>query len=205
MEARLTTKEAIELRRSIRKFKPDPVPDEDIRELLEAARLAPSSCNAQPWRFKVVKDPETKTKLAQASFNQNFIAQAPVVIICCADIQANLEGSIDGLQVLGETGALDEKMVDFLADRITSLSSGTPEQVGPRIAFSVAISIEHIILRALDFGLGTCCVRGFQPDKIKELFGWGENIIIVALLPLGYPAQSPKPRSRLPLNQIIIE
>ncbi len=52
----LTVKEAIEQRRSVRKFKPDPVPAEDITELLNAARLAPSGCNAQPWRFKIVTE-----------------------------------------------------------------------------------------------------------------------------------------------------
>jgi nitroreductase len=51
----LTTKEAIEKRRSIRKFKPDPVPEEHIMALLDSARLAPSGSNAQPWRFKVVR------------------------------------------------------------------------------------------------------------------------------------------------------
>ena len=59
----LTTKEAIEKRRSIRKFKADPIPEEYILELIESARLAPSGCNAQPWRFKIVKDGITKAKL----------------------------------------------------------------------------------------------------------------------------------------------
>lgn len=56
----LTTKEAIEQRRSIRKFKPDAIPQEILLELIDAARLAPSGGNVQPWRFKIVTDPETK-------------------------------------------------------------------------------------------------------------------------------------------------
>jgi len=82
----LTTKEAIEQRRSIRKFKPDTVPEEIIDALLDSARLAPSGCNAQPWRFKVVKDDETKHRLAQAAYDQPFTAAAPVVLVCCEDI-----------------------------------------------------------------------------------------------------------------------
>jgi nitroreductase len=77
----LTTKEAIEKRRSIRKYKPDPVPDEAVKELLHAARLAPSGCNAQPWRFKIVKEPDVKARLAQAAYKQMFIAEAPVVMV----------------------------------------------------------------------------------------------------------------------------
>ena len=58
----LTTKEAIEKRRSIRKYKADSIPDEYVRELLDSARLAPSGCNAQPWRFKIVKESDVKAK-----------------------------------------------------------------------------------------------------------------------------------------------
>ena len=82
----LTTKEAIEKRRSIRKFKPDAIPEEYINELLNAARLAPSGSNAQPWRFKIVKDEETKLKLAHAAHNQLFIGgiwMSPVTPTCC--------------------------------------------------------------------------------------------------------------------------
>ncbi|MCG6537539.1 MAG: nitroreductase family protein, partial [Syntrophales bacterium LBB04] len=79
----LTTKEAIEKRRSIRKFKPDPIPEEHIMALLDSARLAPSGSNSQPWRFKVVRDRETRLQLAQASYKQSFIAEASIVFVCC--------------------------------------------------------------------------------------------------------------------------
>ena len=59
----LTVMEAIQQRRSIRKFKPDPVPDELITQMLEAARLAPSGTNRQPWRFQVIKDQDLKEKM----------------------------------------------------------------------------------------------------------------------------------------------
>jgi nitroreductase len=91
-ERPLTTKEAIGLRRSIRKFRREPAPDEQIKALPNAARLSPSGCNAQPWRFKLVKDEETKKKLAEAAYGQLFIAEAPIVIVCCGDIRGYLEG-----------------------------------------------------------------------------------------------------------------
>ena len=93
----LTTKEAIEKRRSIRKFKPDPIPEEHITALIDAARLAPSGCNAQPWRFKVVQDSETKRKLAQAAYDQSFLARAPVVLVWCADEEGYLKGTVSGI------------------------------------------------------------------------------------------------------------
>jgi nitroreductase len=87
----LPTKDAIEKRRSIRKFKRKPVPDEQIMALIEAARLAPSASNTQPWRFKIVSDDDTKAKLAEAAYHQSFVAQAPVVLVCCADLQGYFE------------------------------------------------------------------------------------------------------------------
>jgi nitroreductase len=75
--------EAIRTRRSIRTYKPTPIPEDALKEVLNAARLAPSADNAQPWKMVVVRDEQTKRKLAAASNGQKFIAQAPVVIVAC--------------------------------------------------------------------------------------------------------------------------
>ena len=72
--------EAIKKRRSVRSYKPDLIPEESLKKILEAARLAPSAHNAQEWKFIVVKDTQKKKKLAEAALNQDFIAEAPVVI-----------------------------------------------------------------------------------------------------------------------------
>ncbi|MFA5383083.1 MAG: nitroreductase family protein [Eubacteriales bacterium] len=199
----LTTKEAIEQRRSIRKFRPDAVPRDQINALLDSARLAPSACNAQPWRFKVVTDEATRQKLAQAAFNQSFIAGAPVVFVCCVDIKGYLDGSVSRTQDLGKIKAVDEYVVEVVLDRINNVSKMNFEEIGVRIALNAAIAIEHIVLRALDFGLGTCWVRLFEEKKIKSIFGWGKNISVVSLLPAGYPAEFPPPRKRLSLDDIL--
>ena len=201
----LNTKEAIEKRRSIRKYKPDSIPDEDIRELLNSARLAPSGSNAQPWRFKIVKEADVKAKLAEAAYEQSFIAQAPVIIVCCADIQGYLDGTISGAQDLGKIGAIEDRIVTILQGKTKNLKTIDRDELGPRIAANVAIAIEHIILRALDFGLGSCWVRLIDEQKVKELFRWSDNIYVVALLPIGYPAESPEARKRLELDEILID
>jgi len=201
----LSTKEAMSRRRSIRKFKPDPVPEECITALLESARLAPSGCNAQPWRFKVVRDPDKRLLLAQAAHNQMFIAEAPVVIVCCADVQGYLDGSVSGIQDLGKIGAVEDQVVKVLVKNIGQLRTYSVEQLGARIAANVAIAIEHMVLRALDFGLGTCWIRFLDAERIKQMFGWGEKIFVVALLPVGYPAEAPAPRKRLPMEALLID
>lgn len=201
----LSTKEAIEQRRSIRKFKSKPIPDEIIMELIDAARLAPSGSNAQPWRFKIVKDKTTKKKLVDAAYQQDFIQQAPVVLVCCADIEGYLDGTISGAQDLGKTGAVKSGIVNFLVERANTLRAESVEQMGPRLAANVAIAIEHIALRALDFDLGSCWVRMIEGQKVKDIFGWGDNTYIVALMPIGYPVEAPPPRKRLELEEILIE
>ncbi|MGO9117520.1 MAG: nitroreductase family protein [Desulfomonilaceae bacterium] len=201
----LTTKEAIEKRRSIRKFKAESVPDEHITELLAAARLAPSGSNAQPWRFKIVRDEETKARLAYAAYDQLFIAKAPVVIVCCADIKGYLDGTVSGVQDLGKIGAVEDRIVRIIIDRAGQMKSYTVDQIGPLLALNVAIAVEHIILRALDFGLGTCWIRLFDGETVRNIFGWDDNISVVALLPVGFPDESPEPRKRLPVEALLIK
>jgi nitroreductase len=201
----LTTKESIEKRRSIRKFKPDPIPNEHLRELLNSARLAPSGCNAQPWRFKIVKESDVKAKLAEAAYDQAFIGQAPVVIVCCADIRGYLDGTVSGAQDLGKIGAVEDRIVTILQGKAKDLETVERNELAPRIAANVAIAIEHIVLRALDFGLGSCWIRLIDEQKVRELFGWSDNIYVVALLPIGYPAEFPKERKRLELDEILID
>ena len=74
---------AMKTRRSIRKFKPTPIPSDVIQKILSAARLAPSANNAQPWKFIIVRDEDLKIKLTQACNNKKWIAEAPVVIVAC--------------------------------------------------------------------------------------------------------------------------
>ena len=73
----------IKTRRSVRAYTDKPIPEDVLRRVLEAARLAPSACNFQPWRFVVVKDAAARSQLATLAHNQQFIAKAPVVIVCC--------------------------------------------------------------------------------------------------------------------------
>jgi len=76
--------DVIKTRRSVRSYKPDPIPDDVLKRVLDAARIAPSGSNRQPWKFIVVKDEETKKKLVPACHNQSWMAEAPLIIVACA-------------------------------------------------------------------------------------------------------------------------
>jgi nitroreductase len=84
--------EAIKGRRSIRLFTNQPVSEEEVKTLIDAARHSPSAGNIQPWEFIIVKKAEIKRKLAVAALNQIFIEQAPVVIVVCANTDVSESG-----------------------------------------------------------------------------------------------------------------
>jgi nitroreductase len=80
----MKVREAIEKRRSIRAYEDKPIPEEKLKKVLEAARLAPSASNRQSWKFVVVRDVESRKKLARAAGNESFVSEAPVVIAAVA-------------------------------------------------------------------------------------------------------------------------
>lgn len=86
----MNTYDAIKTRRSVRSYSSQPVDDATLDRILEAARLAPSASNRQEWRFVVVRDPATRMKMMAAASGQKFVAQAPVVIACCAETDGHI-------------------------------------------------------------------------------------------------------------------
>ena len=159
--------EAIKNRYSCRAYKPNLVPEEKLKKVLEAARLAPSAHNEQEWKFVVVRDAEKRNRLSEAA-GQSFIAEAPVVIVAVA---------------------LEPEEV---------MSSGVPNY-----AVDLAIAVDHMTLAAVEEGLGTCWVGAFSQEKVKKVLGIPERYKVVILLPLGFPANKPKPKLRKKLEEIV--
>ncbi|MCW4043524.1 MAG: nitroreductase family protein [Candidatus Bathyarchaeota archaeon] len=198
--------EAIQKRRSIRKFKTTPLTSEQINNLLEAARLAPSGCNVQPWRFIVVNDTQLKTKLSEASFDQLFIKDAPVVIVCCSDLHSWKESKEKTQELLNRADInLGEKCEKALMERVEKATADSTHERIPSALLNVAIAIEHIVLTAVELGLGSCWVRLFDEKKVKQILKLPEYVFVVALLPIGIPDEDPPTRPRLPLSKIILQ
>lgn len=194
--------EAIQQRRSIRKFKEDVVPIDLIHNLIEAASLAPSSCNSQPWRFKIVYDQTQKDSLIKATFNQHFISKASAIIVCCADISKYKEDSFAGIAALKEADYIDDSLYTTLNNRLESFQVN--ESIF-EIIFNVAIAIENIMLRAVELNLGCCWVGLINEQMVKKFLGLSENLVVVSLVAVGFPAESPDPRRRLPINDLILK
>ncbi len=198
--------DAIRKRRAIRKYKPEPVPQAMLTQLLEAARLAPSGVNAQPWKFKVVTDPAEREKLFKATKNQFHVGQAPAVIVVCADTMSYSKGLRERFKELYDKGVVSEDDLNRLG--FAGILTGEEEQdlakFAMNAAFNTAIATEHIALMAASLGLGTCWVHLFEKEKVAALFGLPPWIIPVTLMPVGFPDEDPEPRPRKSLEEITI-
>ncbi|MCF6157468.1 MAG: nitroreductase [wastewater metagenome] len=200
----MDVRDAISKRRSIRRFKPDAVPDELIVQILESARLAPSGSNTQPWRFIVVKDSGARQRLQRASYNQRHVGQAPVIIACCADIKAFGEFP-ERIDELIAVGALPAKTREIFVPSLKKggMSADIKWHLLIAATGNTDIAIEHMVLQAVELGLGTCWVRWFDDTRVKEILEIPKNIEIIALLPVGYPDEEPLQRPRFRLEKIV--
>lgn len=195
--------QAINDRRSNRKFKADPLTDEQIDQILDAARQAPSASNVQPWRFIVVKSAEMREKLSVVS-KYKFVFKAPVVFVCCADMNA-LETRDRRITELVEAKVFnDVEIVEDVEQPKTGHIIGTAG-INGYMSLNVAIAVEHMALKAVDLGLGSCWVGGFDAKKTKEILDLPDNLYQVMLLPVGYPVNKPSARPRLSMDELVVK
>jgi len=153
-------------RRSIRRYLETPVEPEKLRACLEAARLAPSAHNVQPWRFIVVDEPGLKDRLAAAAFSgiysgSKFAARAPVILV-----------------LLAKPGGA--------AVRAGSKLLGIPFHF-----LDLGIAGEHIVLQAEELGLATCWMGWFDHRRVRKVLAIPRGFKIVAIMPLGYAEKRP--------------
>jgi nitroreductase len=178
--------EAIMGRRSIRKYKTDPLDEATLNKVLEAARQAPSWANTQCWRLVVIRDRDTRAKLADTLFafpgrpnlTAEAIKNAPVAVALCA------ETGKSGF-AYGEPGkpATDKGEFWYMYD--------------------AALAMENLALSAHSLGLGTVIIGAFDPKSAAAVLDVPAGYVVVTLTPLGYPDEAPSPRPRKPLNEIV--
>ena len=155
--------EAIKERRSIRKYKPDPVPEAALQTILEAVRWTPSWANTQCWQVIVIKDPARKGELLKAIPKGNpafsAVMEAPLVLVLC-----------------GKKGVSGYKKGQAATDK------------GDWLMFDVGLAMQNLCLAAHVLGLGTVIVGLFDHGKVTEILGLSSEVEVVAMTPLGFPA-----------------
>jgi nitroreductase len=163
--------EVIAKRRSVRHFNPKlDVSEEDVRYILEAAVVAPTAGNIQPWRFTVVRSIEARERLAEA-LRQRWATTAPVVIVI----------SVDPRPCSARYGDRGERLY---AIQDTSAAA------------------QNILMAAVDRGLGSCWIGAFDSAAVRDAIGVQAPIEPVAILPVGYSAESAGRPARRPLSEV---
>jgi len=164
-------------RYSVRDYLDKPVEREKLDMCLEAARLAPSACNSQPWKFIVIDDKQLKNTLCERIFSgvhrtNMFAKKAPVLVA-----------------VVSDKGTFVARSGGFLRDVRYYL-------------IDIGIAVEHFILQAAELGLGTCWLGWFNEKEAKKVLSIPANKRIDIVLSLGYPASPPGERRRKSIKEI---
>jgi nitroreductase len=170
--------ELVNTRYSVRHYKSDSVPEKDLMSCLEAARLAPSASNSQPWEFIVIKTPKLRKRIAESTFSSlvsfnKFALQAPLIVV-----------------VLMKKG--------HMLAQIGASLQGTPYSL-----IDIGIATEHFCLQAAERGLGTCILGWFDEKKVRKLLEVPRSKKIALLITVGYPADSPKPKKRKEMKAMV--
>jgi nitroreductase len=200
------TLKVIQDRRSIRQFTDDPVPEEHLDMILEAARQAPSGENAQPWRFIVVKDEATRKQLgaiAGGGSGRRFTAEF---------VTQKMQERFTSLEDEAKKKAIFEKLTSgrvsaFLADAPVNLVVCGRKDVWD-LPYDTSAAIENILLMVTALGLGACwviapCIDIRDEERLKDLLGVPEEIKVVSILSIGHPTRPHRPRPRMALSDLV--
>jgi len=170
--------EAIQKRRSIRKYKPDPVPEEALQRIMEAVRWSPSWANTQCWEFVVVRDPKVKSDISKIVPETNRVhsamVEAPVILILCG------RKGISGFKK-GEAATIK----------------------GDWLMFDTGIAMQSLCLAAHSLGLGTVVVGMFDHKKTERILGVPEDVEVMAMTPLGYPTTEGSTPKRKDISEFV--
>lgn len=166
--------QAIQARQSVRAYQNKDIEPETLNAVLSAADQSPSAGNLQAYQIILIREKNLILKLVKTTYNQDFMAQAPVVLVFCAD---------------------------------TARSSAKYGEAGRQL-FSVqdaTIATTYAQLAATALGLATCWIGAFNEQSVVELLGLKPGLRPVAILPVGWPAESPERTPRRGLAELVRE
>jgi nitroreductase len=182
----------LQRRTSVRKFQKRPVPEEVIKEVLEAARLSPSGGNEQPWAFGVITDCDMIKGISKLAYGQKWIASAPLVIVLCTVCVEDERGGRD----------IQKYRYPQYAWEITKI---------PQVLYwalnqeehQTKIPGTHMVLTALEHGVASCWVSRFNVEQLAQLLNLPDHYLPSEILVFGYPEFDQEPRSKKNLEQLV--
>jgi len=179
-------------RTSVRKFQKRPVPEEVIRDMLEAARLSPSGGNEQPWLFGVITDCELIKQVAKLAHGQKWIASAPLLIVLCTVCVDDERGGRD----------IQKHRYPQYAWEIEQLPQPLYWALNEE-EHQTKIPGTHMVLTALEHGVASCWVSRFNVVQLAELLNLPSHILPAELLVFGYPEFEQEPRGKKSLEDVV--
>jgi nitroreductase len=179
-------------RASVRRFQNRPVPEDVIQEMLEAARLSPSGGNEQPWAFGVVTDCKLIQQVARLAHGQEWIAGAPLVIVLCTLCVEDGRGGRD----------IQTHRYPQYAQAIAEIPQSLYWALNQE-EHQTKIAGTHMVLAALEHGVGSCWVSRFDVKRLACLLKLPFHYLPSEILVFGYPEGQPVPRSKKSLEELV--
>jgi nitroreductase len=184
-EMEKTLSRAIAERRASPSFDGSPIPDADLKGILQAGLQAPSGYNLQPWRFVVVRSHEQKKKLRAASYNQAKVEEASAMIVACGDADGWRSGDLDEMLRLGRQRGMPENYAEQAKVTIPNYLSNHPN-ISLWLNRQVMLAFTHMMLMAEVLGYDTAPMEGFEEDRVHEVLKLPLSYSVVALLGIGH-------------------
>jgi nitroreductase len=199
----LSVIEVMKERKTVRKYEKGYVmPEQDLRDILEAAIEAPSAWNLQHWKFLVIKEEENKQKLLPIAYFQEQIVDSSVTIAVLGDLEANKNGEV----IYGEAAAkgfMSEEAKNTLLGQIDGAYKD-PQFARDAAILNASLAAMQLMLAAKAKGYDTCAMGGFNPEQLIEAFNIPARYIPVMLITVGKAAKPAHQTGRLPLEQVVV-
>lgn len=196
----LGVREAIEMRYSARTFMPRYINEEDLIEILRLVSLAPSAWNLQPWRFFVVRSPELKCYLHEATYNQEQITSAPVVIVLYSDMKDALE-HVDEVIHPDLPAEMYDRYKEKILRAFATMSETELENWGTAQSY---IALGYLLIAARAMGYDTSPIMGFESEEVKNILDLPRHVAIAALVAIGEVDTPGSAHHRRPLERLLI-
>jgi nitroreductase len=176
--------EVIEQRRATPSFDGVPIPDHDLKTILEAGLNMPSGYNLQPWRFVVVRTPEQRRRLRGASFNQAKVEEASAVIVACGD-KDGWRSDMDEMIRMGRDAGMTENYAEQARVNIPAYLGNHPNLTA-WLNRHVMLAFSGMMLMAEALGYDTAPMEGYEADKVCDVLNLPISYEVVSLLGIGH-------------------
>ncbi|SDX56078.1 Nitroreductase [Marininema mesophilum] len=195
----------IKERHSVRKYQPGiTIPEEDLRDILESATLAPSSWNLQHWKFLVIQEQENKEKLLPIAFNQQQVVDSSAMIAILGDQEANLNAEEIYSDAVAK-GFMSEDVKEGMLAQINGAYASNPQFGRDEAIRNGSLVAMQLMLAAKAKGYDTVAMGGFDPGKFVEEYKVPERYIPVMLIAVGKSAAPTHGTGRFPVEQMVIK